>query len=208
VSLATGDRTVLNKLVRFAYDKETLVGWRAIKAVGLVARVLAKSDHEFLRNACRKLLWSLNDESGGIGWSAPEMLGEIVSADPHRFADIVPLITQAYDIEEDVFRSGVVYALCRVAANAPELAATHQKIIVMALSDKEPMVRIRGVELIGLLWQWAKRNGIWSTEYCERISVALEKMCSDKGEAWLYNEDRFISHQVGEAADAVIKKAV
>src|SRR5512147_1025466 len=81
-SLAEKDRKVLSQLVRLAYDKETLVGWRAIRAVGLAARALVKTDREFLRDTCRKLLWSLSDESGGIGWSAPEMLGEIVSSDP------------------------------------------------------------------------------------------------------------------------------
>ena len=34
VSLAASDRKVLSRLVRLAYDKETLVGWRAIKAIG------------------------------------------------------------------------------------------------------------------------------------------------------------------------------
>jgi hypothetical protein len=57
--------------------------------------------------------WSLSDESGGIGWSAPELIGEIVCADPRRFADIVPLIADVYAIEEDVFRPGVLYAFSR-----------------------------------------------------------------------------------------------
>ena len=31
------ERRVLGQLVRIAYDKETLVGWRAIEAVGMIA---------------------------------------------------------------------------------------------------------------------------------------------------------------------------
>ena len=27
----------------------------------------------------RRLIWSLNDESGGIGWGAPEAMGEILA---------------------------------------------------------------------------------------------------------------------------------
>jgi len=77
---------------------------------------MVRRDPEFLRETCRKLLWSFTDESGGIGWSAPEMLGEIVSSDPKRFQDVIPLIAAAYEVDEDVFRAGVLYALSRVAS--------------------------------------------------------------------------------------------
>ena len=205
VALAASDRKVLSRLVRLAYDKETLVGWRAIKAVGLVARMLIKSDYEFLRETCRKLLWSLTDESGGIGWSAPEMLGEIVSADPARFQDIIPLIASAYEVEEDVFRAGVLYALARIAETAPELTAPYQKIVIMSLADRDPLVKVRGVGLIRLLWPWANSNGIWSREYGERISLSLDKLISDKGEAWVYQGNNFISMQVGDEAKDMLK---
>ena len=205
VALAASDRKVLSRLVRLAYDKETLVGWRAIQAVGLVARMLIKSDYEFLRETCRKLLWSLTDESGGIGWSAPEMLGEIVSADPVRFRDIIPLIASAYEVEEDVFRAGVLYALARIAETAPELTAPYQKIVIMSLADRDPLVKVRGVGLIRLLWPWANSNGIWSREYGERISLSLDKLISDKGEAWVYQGNNFISMQVGDEAKDMLK---
>jgi len=205
VALAASDRKVLSRLVRLAYDKDTLVGWRAIKAAGLVAHVLVKSDYEFLRETCRKLLWSLTDESGGIGWSAPEMLGEIVSADPARFRDIIPLIASAYEVEEEVFRAGVLYALGRIAETAPELAAPYQKIIIMSLADREPLVKVRGIWLVRLLWPWAKSNDIWNREYCERISLSLDKLSADKGEAWVYQTDNFISLQVGQESTALLK---
>jgi hypothetical protein len=204
VALAARDRKVLSRLVRFAYDKETLVGWRAIKTVGLVARKLVRSDYDFLRETCRKMLWSLTDESGGIGWSAPEMLGEIVSADPARFQDIIPLIASAYEVEEDVFRAGVLYALARIAETAPELAAPYQKIVVMSLADKDPMVKVRGIGLVRLLRQWADSKGIWSREFSEQISLSLDKLISDKGEAWVYQVSNFISIQVGDEAKALL----
>lgn len=52
-------------LVRLSYDKDTLVGWRAIKAMDI---------------AERELLRSLNDESDGIGWLAMELPDEHYSA--------------------------------------------------------------------------------------------------------------------------------
>jgi len=44
VALAQDKPRVVSLLVRISYDKDTLAGWRAIKAVGLIARELVKTD--------------------------------------------------------------------------------------------------------------------------------------------------------------------
>jgi hypothetical protein len=46
--------------------------------MGEVMAHLADKDMESARVIMRRLMWSLNDESGGIGWGAPEAMGEIV----------------------------------------------------------------------------------------------------------------------------------
>ena len=200
VSLVKDNKRALAILVRISYDKETLAAWRAIKAVGLAAKALVKTDHEFLRETVRKLLWSLSDESGGIGWSAPELLGEIVSADPKRFSDIVPLIAQVYEVEEEVFRPGVVYALARIAETAPEQVAVYQKIAIMSLTEKDPLINIYGLELVERLWQTAIRENLWSSEYRRRIMGLVESGNSDRSEAWVYKNDGFIRFEVGEVS--------
>ena len=162
----------------------------------------------FLRETCRKLIWSLSDESGSIGWSAPEILGEIVSADPKRFKDFIPLIASVYDIEEDVFRAGVLYALCRIAESAPELTAPYQKIIVASLSDKDPLVKVRGLELVSLFWSYGKSSAVWSQEFGERIIAAVQNLRMDRGEAWIYRGDCFISVLVGEEAMLCLEKLI
>ncbi len=205
-SLVNENRRALAILVRISYDKETLAGWRAIKAVGLAAKELVKTDFEFLREAVRKLLWSLSDESGGIGWSAPELLGEIVSADPKRFSDIIPLIAQVYEIEEEVFRPGVVYALARIAETAPERVAVYQKIILMSLAEKDPLINIYGLELIECVWQAAIQENLWSPEYRSRIENIIGSIISKSGVAWIYKNYDFIGCQVGEKAIKVREK--
>jgi hypothetical protein len=195
------NRKVLSRLVRIAYDKDTLVGWRAIEAIGIVACEMIATDLDFLRETCRKLVWSLSDESGGIGWSAPEILGEIMSADPKRFKDFIPLIASVYEIEEDVFRGGVLFALGRIAESSPELAAPYQKIIISSLTDKNPLVKIRGLALIGLVWSYGKSATVWSREYGDRITSAVQGLLMDKGEAWIYKGDSFISVLVGQMAN-------
>jgi hypothetical protein len=208
VALAQENRKVMSQLVRMAYDKETLVGWRAINAVGLASKELVRTNYEYLRETVRKLLWSLSDESGGIGWSAPELIGEIVSADPKRFSDIIPLIAQVYEIEEEVFRPGVVYALARIAETAPEQVAVYQKIVIMALTDINPLVKIYGLELVMRVWQTVFLKNLWSSEYRRRVVDLVESSNVDQGEAWVYKNNGFTRLDVGEVAKITREKLI
>jgi HEAT repeat protein len=199
VSLARSDRKIVSLLVRLAFDKETLVGWRAIKAVGLIAREIVATDVEFLRETCRKLLWSLSDESGGIGWAAPELLGEIVSSDPKRFADIVPLIAQVYDVEEDVFRSGVLYALSLIGEKAPELVLRHADVVLKGLSEANPLARVFALQALLPLLPFLGGS------FLDEVKNAVQKLASDTAETWVYEGDNFITVDVGQEARDVIK---
>ena len=202
--LAQQNRKVLSLLIRMAYDKETLAGWRAIKAIGRAAQTLAKTDPECLREIARRLLWSLSDESGGIGWAAPEILGEIVSADPEKFADLIPLIAAVYDVEERVFKAGVVYALARIAENAPEQVRGYQKIIISSLMDRDPLVRVYALQLVKRLWKLENLNNIWSEAYNLRIISSIQAMANDKSVVWIYENTDFYDVEVGEMSINVL----
>ena len=198
VSLAKENRKVLSLLVRMAYDKDTLVGWRAIKAIGLSAKALIRTDYEFLRETIRKLLWSLSDESGGIGWAAPEILGEIVSADPGRFSDIIPLIAEVYDIEEKVFRPGILYALGKIAEVSPDLVMPFKGLLKRALSEEgEPLSRVFALDLLKLL---KSRLGNDDEDNFKKI---MQDLLSDHSEAWVYKNDCFICVEIGEYAQSL-----
>jgi HEAT repeat protein len=199
VSLTKKDRKALSHLVRVAYDKETLVAWRAIKAMGLVARELVATDLEFLRDTCRKLLWSLSDESGGIGWAAPELLGEIVSADPKRFADFIPPLASVYDAEEDVFRPGILYALRRIGEKSPELAIRHAGIMLKGLSDPIPLARVFALQALLPLLPFL------GGPFLDEVTKAVEKLTNDRAEAWVYGDGDFTSVEVGQSAAEVLR---
>jgi hypothetical protein len=206
VSFVQKDRKTLSLLIRMAYDKETLVGWRSIKAVGRIAKKLVGTNHEFLRITMRKLLWSLSDESGGIGWAAPELLGEIVSSDPEGFADIIPLIVEVYNIEEQTFRPGVMYALGRIAEVSPELVANYQKEIIRSLVDTDPLIRIYTLELVEILWPVVVKKNLWSREYQKKVESVVINMKEDLRVAWVYKNNAFIDLEVGNIASILANK--
>jgi hypothetical protein len=205
VALVQQDRKVISLLIRIAYDKETLAGWRAIKAIGRAAGALVKTDPECLRETARKLLWSLSDESGGIGWSAPEILGEIISADPERFADLIPLLAAVYDVEERVFRAGVVYAFVRIAEQAPGLITGYQKIIISSLVDSDPLVKIYALQLVKHLWNRENKNPGWSDMYQTKIISSIQAMNNDKEVVWVYYNSTFIDLEVGHMSRKLLE---
>ena len=199
VELAKEHRRTLNLLVRFAYTKDTLAGWRAIKAVGLAAKALITKEYEFLREVTRKLFWSLSDESGGIGWSAPELIGEIVSADPARFSDLVPMLASVYDIEETTFRPGVLYALGRIGEVAPERVMLHQELLTRGLAESDPLSRVTALEAV------RKMGSEWKREDRDGLRDSVENLLTDRNEVWIYRESGFASVQVKEAAQEVLE---
>jgi hypothetical protein len=71
-------RQVINPLISFFCNKDIKIKQRAIITIGKVVQLLADENMESARIVMRRLMWSLNDESGGIGWGAPEAMAEIM----------------------------------------------------------------------------------------------------------------------------------
>ena len=56
-----------------------MIRWRAVSAMGHVVSRQAENDMPAARIIMRRLMWNLNDESGGIGWGSPEAMGDIMA---------------------------------------------------------------------------------------------------------------------------------
>ena len=67
---------LVNPLFSALYRPEEMLRWHTITLFGEVLARLADKDMEAARIVMRRYLWSLNDESGGIGWGAPEAMAE------------------------------------------------------------------------------------------------------------------------------------
>ena len=86
---------------------DPLVHWHAVSAFGMVVRKLAEGNLETARVVMRRLLWSLNDESGGIGWGAPQAMAEIMANQP-QLADeyLHMLISYTKEDGDGLFEDG------------------------------------------------------------------------------------------------------
>jgi hypothetical protein len=119
-------RQAVNPLISFLYHPEPIVRWRAVSAFGAVAAALAESEPEGARVVMRRLMWQLNDESGGIGWGAPEAMGEAMACSS-RLAGEYHAILVSYVrldgnfLEHPILQRGVLWALGRLAEIRPDL---------------------------------------------------------------------------------------
>jgi hypothetical protein len=119
-------RKAVNPLFSFFYNTNELIKWRAITAMGVVVANLAEQDMESARVVMRRLIWNLNDESGGIGWGSPEAMGEIMArhfrlAEEYAFLLVSYVNKQGNYIEHPILQRGVLWGLGRLAHSRPDL---------------------------------------------------------------------------------------
>ncbi|MCX7793083.1 MAG: HEAT repeat domain-containing protein [Thermodesulfovibrionales bacterium] len=129
---------VVRALVSLSYDKTSEIAWRSIEAIGRIVAIVAKERAEFGKDLLRRLLWSIRDEAGGIGWSSPEIIGEIVRNDPERYRDIPKILWSFMD--EEFLRKGILWAMGRIGEVSPELvefALPFLRLIAKNDSDRE-----------------------------------------------------------------------
>jgi hypothetical protein len=194
--MAGQDKGIIRCLISLSYDKQDVISWRAIEAIGVISRTYAKGMMDILRDTVRRLLWSMGEESGGIGWSAAEMLGEIVTGDPDAFNDIIPIIWSFK--EEEMFRAGIVWAMGRIAMIRPELVEFIIPDLPEMLEDGNPAVRGYTVLLMGLL-----HDALIAGKVRQQVS----KLLGDSSPVPVYYEGELVTRTVGDIAGEVLHKA-
>ena len=139
-------RKVVNALFPFFYSKNPLHFWQAITAMGAVVSLLAEEDMESARVVMRRLMWSLNEESGGIGWGSAEAMGEIMARND-LMADEYACILISYInpcgnfIDHPDLQKGILWGLGRLAQDRPHRAVGASEFLVPFLTSSNPLLR-------------------------------------------------------------------
>ena len=189
--LARRQRRVLSLLLGLTYDPDEVIAWRAVEGLGLAAVVVAEGETEFVRGILRRLLWSLNDESGGIGWKSPQGLGAIVAGRLDLFSEFVPIIISLFEMEEELFRPGTLWAVGCIGAQVPNLVAQAVPWIVQLLADPDPQTRAHACRCAGQV-------GV------QDALPILRDLADDKGKAIFYQQGGLHRVSVGDAARETI----
>ncbi len=193
IAYAKKDPGLFRTLISLAYDKKTVLSWRAIEALGAAAAEVAKVNPEKIRNLAQRLLWMLREESGNNPWSAPDMLGEIVRNCPQEFSDIAPIIASFHD--EEILHQGVLRAMVRIGEVVPDLVKEQAPLVRTYLGHHDPLVRAYAVQLAGILCR-------------EDLREAVTTLLQDETEVLLYTNGAFAPHPIRAlAAEALGQKA-
>ncbi len=187
-AMAPGNKRVFGAIMALTYDKENVIAWRAIEAMGLAVATIAADNPGMARDIVRRLLWSVTEESGSIGWSAPEMLAEVVAQSPGQFSDLPPIIMSLS--EEPPFLPGVLWAMGRLAEAGLSLPRDARAVITASLAAAEPGVR--GMAL------WAASRARFPG-----IGQRVEAMGADRGSFRLYRNRALESVAIGDLARQV-----
>jgi hypothetical protein len=160
--------------------------------MGHVVANLADKDLESARVIMRRMIWNLNDESGGIGWGSPEAMGESM-AGHKRLAREYNRILVSYIrpdgnfLEHPQLQKGLLWGLARLASVRPEQVKDAGPFLMPFLESQDSEHRGLASLAAGLLQE-------------ENARKALESLCQDGRDFHLYWDYRLESVIVGNMA--------
>jgi hypothetical protein len=141
-------------LISFFCSKDPLVKWKAVSVLGSVTAKIAETDPDYARVIMRRLMWSLNDESGGIGWGVPEAMGEIMALSDLLAGEYQKILVSyispgANFIEVPALQKGALWGIGRLASTRPHYLNYAIPALPKFFDSEDPA--IRGLSAFALL---------------------------------------------------------
>ena len=137
------ERKAVNPLFSYFYDGNELLRWRSITAMGVVLSQLFESNKESARIVMRRMIWNLNDESGGIGWGSAEAMGEAMArcaviADEYHHILLSYIMPEGNFIEHEILQRGVLWGIARLAHKQPRMVEPSAALLLPYLASNDP----------------------------------------------------------------------
>jgi HEAT repeat protein len=147
---------VINPLFSFIQDTNQDIKWAAVRAMGAIVAGMADLDMESARVIMRRLMWNLNDESGGIGWGSPEAMGEIL-ANHEGLAEEYTHVLLSYAREDGnylelpVLQRGLLWGIKRLSEVKPHLIQDAEPYLSPYLQSADAEVRELAEQILNTL---------------------------------------------------------
>jgi len=198
-------RRVIRALTASLCEQDEKRKWRAAFLLGPLAADLAGRDMGEARELMRRLMWSLNDESGSIGWGAPEAMAEIMIAHDRLAEEYAHMLVSYMRedgnyLENPLLQRGLLQGVGRLSMARPDLMKRHDagRPLLPFLESKDRVVQGLAAWCAGIL-------GV------HRAKPLLKALVNEETEILLYVDSCFVKRPAGhlarEALDRLGEKA-
>jgi len=200
-------KEAVNALFSAICQVDDRLRWHGVSAMGVTVARLADEEMEEGRIMLRRMLWSLNDESGGIGWGAPESMAESMHHHAGLAEEYIHMLISytrpdGQELEQDgnfleheILQRGLFWGLDRLCLRRRKLLVDKgfPADIPPYLDSADTVVRGLAVRLCGQLGVSAEGNRI-------------QQLTDDPGVVPVYEGGRFLMFSVGELATLALKE--
>ncbi len=176
------------------YDVDSRIYWPAIEAIAKLMQVWwQENKKEKVRKFIRNLFWSMNDESGGIGWNAPQTIAQIIIHIPQLLEPYGSMMV-AHAFEEPPLVKGGLWGIGRLGERIKDSVSFFQnEIFSQVLKINEP-------ETLGLFaWAMGEVSFKPALPYLKKLLNRSEKVK-------IYVQGKFWERRIGEWAKEAVKK--
>ncbi len=187
------DEQLVGHLFSHFYHKDELVKFRSTTAMGFLGSRTANKNLEKARIILRRIMWNLNDESGGIGWGSPEAMGEILCQSPEIALEFKSILFSYLDpegnyLEHEMLQRGVLWGIGSYLDSSPEDITEKTKSLLFGYLHSKDLIK-RG---------YAIRALINSNSF--NCSLVPENIITDSQHIDIYNGWNFVKTRISDIA--------
>ena len=150
-----GPGKLLKPLFSAICHGDPAIHWHGVTCMGETVRRLAEAGMEDARVVMRRFMWSLNDESGGIGWGVPEAMAECLArhrglAREYTHILVAFMREDGFFLEHEPLQAGLMWGLWRLAAVEADLLREKDAPVYLAPYLASSLAAVRGLAAAAL----------------------------------------------------------
>jgi len=138
IDLCVEDRNYWKALRQSLYETNEDMRRSAIEAAALLMKKRWRlGDKERVRDFMRRLMWSMNDESGEIGWSAPETIAATIALIPELLDPFGSMMLDRA-LEELPLLEGALWGIGHNGIRMKETVGLFQDMVLRSFATGNP----------------------------------------------------------------------
>ncbi len=187
---------LITPLISFFCSTNPFLKWRSISVFAFVVSFIAEENMEKARILVRRLMWTLNEESGGVGWGAPEAMGELMSRNKKVANEYHKILFSYIDdhgnfLDYEPLQQGVLWGIFRLSKKRPELVKKALHLTNQYYTSKNPVNRCLALQISGI-----------TNDYLSEIDIG--KLTNDESEVEIYDDGVFKKILISSLANDVL----